>query len=346
MFGSSRIRTKQLEGLCRRLSMALEAGVDLRTTLARETERATGFVARRRLQAIKEAIDQGASFEESLRNADDYFPELVLAIVHVGEETGHLAETLGQLADHYEGQLRLRRRFLGAIAWPLIELTLSILIIGFLIWIMGVIGQSTGHPIDILGLGLVGNTGLLIYSVFVAGAAIFVFSVLQGIQRGLAWVKPIQRLVLKLPGIGKPLQTMALARLTWAMHLTLNSGMDVRRALRLSLSATNNAHYTDQIKPIDKDILRGSSLYETFADTQAFPSDFLDSLHAAEESGKLVEAMERLSRQYQDQAEAAMQVLTTLAGFAVWGVIATIIILAIFRLFSFYIARLQNPFGD
>ncbi len=346
MLGSSRIGTKQLEGLCRRLSMALEAGVDVRTVLAREAQRAVGFGARRRLTTISEAISQGASFEEAVRLTDVYFPDLFHALVHVGEQTGHLGETLGQLANHYEGQIRLCRRFLGAIAWPLIELGLSILVIGFLIWIMGVIGQSTGHPIDPLGLGLVGNQGLVIYATFVGMIALGVFSILQGIRRGLAWTKPIQRLVLKLPGIGGPLQTMALARLTWAMHLTFNSGMNVRRALKLSLGATNNAYFTDQIKPIDKDVLGGYSLHDAFADTGAFPPDFLDSLHAAEESGKLVEAMERLSHQYQERAEAAIQILTTLAGFVVWGVIATIIILPIFRLSSFYVGTLRDPFGN
>lgn len=342
MIGSSRISTKQLEGFCRRLSMCLEAGVDVRTAIARETERATGLIVRRRLAALSEAIHQGASFAEALKYTDDYFPDLFHAIVHVGEETGHLGESLGELADHYDGQLRLRRRFLGAIAWPVIELAIAVLVIGFLIWILGVIGQSTGHPIDILGFGLVGNRGLVIYVTVVGMVAIGIFTIVHAIQRGVGWVRPVQRAVLKLPGIGKPLETIALARLTWALHLTFNSGMDIRRALRLSLQSTGNAHFADQIKPIDRDIEAGSSLLDAFQNTGAFPSDFLDSLHAAEESGKLVESMARLSRQYQEQAEAALQVLTTLAGFAVWGAIAAIIIFAIFRIFSFYVGMINE----
>lgn len=342
MFGSSRITTKQLEGLCRRLGMVLESGIDLRTALSREAERASGFTARRPLVAMSEAIMQGASLRESLDYTDAYFPELFRSVVGVGEETGRLGECLGQLADHYDGQLRLRRRFLSAIAWPVIELALSVVIIGFLIWILGVIGQSTGHTIDVLGFGLVGNQGLLVYVTFVGLIAIGIFSVIHAIRRGMGWVKPLQRLALKLPGIGKPLETIALARMAWALNLTFNSGMDVRRALRLSLAAAGNAHFTDQIGPIVEDVGQGSSLYEAFSETQAFPREFLESLHTAEESGKLVESMGRLSAQYQDQAEAALGVLTTIAGFAVWGVIAAIIVLAIFRVFSFYVNTIQS----
>ena len=321
--------------------MSLEAGVEVRTAVGREAERAKGLIARRHLGALIEAIAQGASFAEALKYTDVYFPELFHAIVNVGEETGHLAESLGELADHYEGQLRLRRRFLGAIAWPVIELSAAVFVIGVLIWILGVIGQSAGRTIDILGFGLVGNRGLAIYAAFVGMVAIGIFDVIHGLQRGVGWVKPVQRFVLRLPGIGKPLETIALARLTWALNLTFNTGMNVRRAIRLSLESTRNAHFTDQIKPIDKDVEAGSSLYEAFSGTEAFPSDFLDSLHAAEESGKLVESMGRLSRQYQEQAEAALHVLTTLAGFAVWALIAAIIIFAIFRIFSFYVGMID-----
>jgi len=342
MFGSSRITTKQLEGLCRRLGMSLEAGIDLRTALKREAERASGFTARRRFFAMSDAVQQGASLRESLDYTDTYFPPLFHAVVRVGEESGHLGETLGELADHYEGQLRLRRRFLAAIAWPMTELAISVLLIGFLIWVLGVIGQSTGHPIDILGYGLVGNRGLLVYVTCVGLVAVAIFSVIHAIRRGMAWTKPVQRLAIKLPGIGKPLETIALARLTWALNLTFNSGMDVRRAVKLSLEAAHNAHFTDQVRPIENAVAGGSSLYEAFSETGAFPPDFLDALHTAEESGKLVESMARLSRQYQDQAEAALAVLTTIAGFAVWAVIAAIIILAIFRVFSFYVQTIQS----
>lgn len=342
MIGASRISTRQLEVFCRRLGMCLEAGIPLRFVIAREVDRAPGGAHRRRIAELSDAIERGASFAEALEFTDDYFPDLFRAMVQVGEETGRLAESLRELADHYEGQLRLRRRFLGAITWPMIELGIAILVIGFLIWILGVIGESTGHTVDVLGFGLVGTRGLVIYLTLVGMVAIGLLTAIRAVQRGLLWTKPIQRLALRLPGIGKPLETIALARLAWALNLTCNAGMDVRKALRLSLQATRNAHFTDQIKPIERQVAAGSSLYDAFCSTKAFPHDFLDSLNAAEQSGMVVEAMARLSRQYQEQAEAALKVLTTLGGVAVWAVIATIIILAIFRLFSFYAGMIRE----
>lgn len=338
MLFSPRIKIKTLAGLCRRSATALEAGIDVRSVWAREAKHATGWTARERFRSVSEAIHRGQSMAAALAATGDFFPLLFRELIEVGEQSGHLSEVFAQLADHYEGRLALRRIFLGAIAWPLIELGLAVLVIGFLIWFIGVIGRG----VDPLGFGLVGNRGLLIYIAFLATVGVLFFLVLQAVRRGLVWTRPIQRGVLGLPVLGRALQTVALARLVWALHLTLNTEMDVLRALRLSLRATRNARYTDQITLIDAQITAGSSIHEAFQAAGCFPADFLDALAVGEQSGKLVESMGRLSRLYQDQARTALAALTVVAGFAVYAAIALVIILLIFRLAGFYFRTLND----
>ena len=52
--------------------------------------------------------------------------------------------------------------------------------------------------------------------------------------------------------------------------------------------------------------------------------------------------MAHLADQYRDRATAAFRVLTVVAGFAVWGIVATAIIVLIFRLAAFYFGMLQD----
>ena len=80
-------------------------------------------------------------------------------MVGVGEQTGHLGEVFGRLAEHYQAQVKLRRTFLSAIAWPMFQLLAALVVVGLLILVMGIIGNMNGVPIDMLGLGLVGNRG-------------------------------------------------------------------------------------------------------------------------------------------------------------------------------------------
>ena len=278
----------------------------------------------------------------ALTATGDFFPPLFHEMVEVGEQTGHQGEIFAQLAEHYENQLHLRRSFLASITWPMVQLTIALAVVGFLIWFSGFIGKASGTTLDFLGLGLIGARGLTIYLAVLTIAAALLFVLVRAAGRGLLWAGPLQRGILRLPILGPALRTLALARLAWSMHLTLNPGMELRRALRLSLSSARNARYAGKIKRVDAAIAAGESIYEAFRGAGCFPADFLDSLHVGEQSGRLVESMALLSRQYQDQARRALATLTKIAGFAVWAVVASLIISLIFRLFSFYLGILNG----
>jgi len=342
MISSPRIRTKRLAELCRRLAISLEAGIDARTLWAREADRASGRAARDRIARISQAVRQGDTLAEGLARTGDYFPHVMRELVDVGEQTGHLPEVFRQLADHYEMRLGLRRDFLAAAAWPLVQLGLALTVIGLLILVMGIIEGIRGEPIDVLGLGLVGPQGLLIYLGVLAGVGAVLWLQWHCIRRGMVWTRPIQRLVMRIPKVGRALQTLALARLAWSLSLTLEAGMEVRRAMKLALRSTRNAHYTDRIETIDAELSAGNSIRDALGAGGVFPLDFLDAVAVGEESGSLVESMALLSRAYHQQARAALATLNTLAGFVVWLIVAALIIAMIFRLFSFYLGALND----
>jgi type II secretory pathway component PulF len=326
---SPRIGAGPLVGLCRRLSTALEAGIDARTAWAREAQRSSGFL-KSHLLDISDAVNQGHSLADALAPTRDYFPPIFREMAAVGEQTGHLDAVFAQLADHYQMQVNMRRTFLMAITWPMVQLIASLVIVGFLIWITGILS------VDILGLGLKGVGGLKVYLLCLFIVGILLWLVVRAVRRGLVWTRPIQRLVLKIPGVGSPLQTLAISRLAWTMHLTMNTSMDVRRSLALSLRSTQNARYTDQIPTIDAEIVGGNSIHESFRVAGGYPADFLDTLAVGEESGQIVESMGILAKQYQDRARLAMAALATIAGFVVWAVIAAFIITLIIRIACFY----------
>jgi len=334
---SPRIRTRELAQLCRRLGTSLEAGLDMRSIWRREGEGAGRPAALRRYAQLHDAVTGGQSLADAMDATGEFFPLLLRELVRVGEATGRLGELFHQLAEHYEDQLARRRVFLGAITWPLFQLVAALAVVGLLIWITGVIGT-----VDILGWGLTGNSGLSIYLAIVSGVAIAVMFFVHALRRGVIAMRPVERLLLRVPVLGPALETLLLGRLAWSLHLTLGTGMDVRRAVRLSLRSTNHARYLDQIPAMDRHLSTGCSIHEAFVRAGNYPAEFLDAMAVGEQSGRLVETMAHLSGQYQDRAKAALATLTFLAGLAIWVLIAAFLIAIIFRLFFFYLGTLQN----
>ncbi len=343
MFGPPRIKLTDLAPLCRRLSTQLAAGVDARRILSREAEIAP-LGNRRPMREVSEAIDQGSSLAEALAATGEFFPTLTCELVDVGEQSGHLAEVFRQLAAHYDHLIEMRRNFRAAITWPIMQLVLALAIVGGLIWVMGIIGLGRdGKPmLDMLGLGLYGTQGLTIYLTFLACVAGGVWFLYQAIRRGVLWTQPLQVAVMRIPKLGKALETLAMSRLCWSLNVTFESGMDLRRALALALRSTHNWRYTSQIDPIWQSIRSGRELYEALAQTGVFPRPFIDAVEVGERSGRMSETLALLSKQYQDEARAALTTLTKIAGFAVWLLVAMLLIGMIMRMASSYVDMLNN----
>jgi type IV pilus assembly protein PilC len=342
MIFGPRVGLRELASLCRRWATALEAGIDLRRLLERESSSRMASGLERRLAILHQGTARGETLVDSLAETGNYFPVLFREMVEVGEETGQLSEVFRQLAEHYEHQLTLRRNFLAALAWPAIQLTAAIGIVGVLILVMGVIAPAGGEPIDILGFGLVGTSGLMVYLLIVGTVVAVVAFVVQALRRGLAWTAPMQRLLMALPVLGPSLRTLALSRLAWSLHVTLDAGMALTRALPLSLRSTRVLEYSDASDDVVRAVKSGREISEALSRSATYPRDFLDHLEIGERSGRLPESMALLSRQYQEQAQRALGTLTVLAGFAVWALVAMLIIAIIFKLAFFYLGTIND----
>jgi type II secretory pathway component PulF len=338
---SPQLSNKSLTDLCHRLAIETDAGIDIRRTWQREAEMARGRLQPEFAQ-VRDAVARGDSLSAALERSSGVFPKLFREMTHVGEQTGTLGQVFHRLESHYRRQVQAERIFLGAIAWPMIELVLAIFVIGLLIWILGVIADRNGQATDILGFGLIGTRGLIVYINFIIAVGLCITGLVVAIRRGALWTRPLQRAMMALPGIGPALQKIALARVAWALHLGLNVDMDLRQVVPMVLRATGNDYYIRHSPEVVASVAAGSPLHIALGKTGAFPATFLDALAVAEESGQIVESMDRLSKRYEEEAEIAVKAIAVILGVAVALLVMGIIVLMIFRLAGFYVGTLND----
>jgi type IV pilus assembly protein PilC len=336
------LSNRALAELCHRLAVETDSGIDIRRTWQREAEMARGR-AKPLFERVRDSVAQGDSLSAALGRTGSLMPPLFLEMASVGEQTGTLSRVMRRLESHYRHQVQAQRLFLGAIAWPMLELTFSIFVIGLLIWILGIIAQrNNGQPIDILGFGLVGTRGLIIYINFIIVVAFCIAAVIFAVKRGALWTRPFQRALIRIPIIGRAFEKIALSRLAWALHLMLNVEMDLRRLVPLALRTTGNDYYVQHTNQIVADVGRGDPMHLAFSRTHAFPVEFIDALTVAEESGRIVESMERLSNRYEEEAESAIKTLSVAFGWLVGACVMGIIVMLIFRLAGFYFKTIND----
>lgn len=303
------------------------------------------------MQIIVDSIENGSTLHEAVNNTGEYFPKLFRQMVELGEQTGHLDKIFLELADQYEEGIARRRSFLAGISWPLIELGVAILIVALVIVVPGYLPKGiNGQPIDILGLGLIGMKGLAIYAAFLFTVFFVLFAIYFLWSRGSLAFLQLDRLVMNIPWIGESIRTMCLANMAWALALTVGAGMDIRKAMRLSLEATHSRYYEQFKDQVDRELINGEEIHDILRRTRSFPADFLDYVETGEISGRLTESMAKLAVSYQEKSKAALRTISVIGGMLVTMLIFGIMILLIFKFAMFYIGILNeaidNPLGD
>lgn len=322
----SHISTRRLINLSHRVGTAMRSGVDARRVWEMETRHATGSL-KDQLEAIRQRVAAGDPVADAMRSANGYFPPMFVQMVEVGEATGKLDEVLLRLAEHYEHQVQMKRAFWIGIAWPLFELIVAVLVIGFLIFILGAIGSGQ----TIFGIPM--GTGTAIVWFLLCGlVATMIALTAHALTRGWLGPQPVL-LAMKIPVLGKSLESLALSRLTWSLALSLDSGMDARKAVELSIRAAQNPFYEASLADVTGNIRANKEFHESFRAAGIFPEDFVNSLEAAELAGATTESLLRLAQQYEDRARTALRILTAIATVGVMLLVFGVIIFAIFALF-------------
>lgn len=346
---SNRVKLKHLALLCRSLGTSLSAGVGLLKTLETASRKVSHPALRDALMLVTTDIERGSTLTEALDARGDYFPDLFVDMIDVGEQTGSLPEVLQSLAEHYESNLQLKRDFISQMTWPMVQLGAAILIVGLLIFIFGYLAELTGGAEefgiqggDLLGWGLTGTRGVLTWFggwavVIVGGTFAYFF-----ITRSLMGKQLVHRSLMRIPIVGGCMRDFAIARFSWAFYLTQNSGMPIDDSLDASLLATANGAFIGEAPHIIESVIGGEDLSDALNESGLFPEEFINIVHVSETTGTVPESLHRLSPQFDDQARRSLKLLTRLAGWAIWIGMASFIIFIIISFALMYIRLLER----
>jgi type IV pilus assembly protein PilC len=342
MFGG-RASLKSLMIVCRSLASMLDAGVDVKKAFEICRNKLADSSMRRTIGDIEDQIRQGSDISAAMEDHAGYLPRLLIDMVAVGEQTGNLPEVLESLSIHYENRQRLRRDFFAVIAWPCIQFVAAVLIIALLIVVLGVVADTRGgDSVDVLGLGLVGGKGAIIWLTSVFGSILAMYVGYMLINRSLGGKQIFDSYLLRVPVLGASLRAFAVARFSWAFALTQQSGMSIKPSMETSLKATSNGAFIQATGPVWNELQNGAFLGEALDHTRLFPEEFIEMVQVSESSGTVPEALQRMSPQFEDEARRKLGALAMTLGWLVWCCVAIFIIVLIFRVAGIYLGALED----
>jgi type IV pilus assembly protein PilC len=336
---SSKLPLANLIDLCRVLRHNLGAGLTLRAVFKQQGER--GLPRLRPLaKRIQTSLESGDSLELALEREKSAFPPLFLAMATVGEQTGQLPEVFTELEKYYILQQKLRRQLISKSMGPLIQLSLAFFVIALLIFVLGMIGQS--HNAKGPGiLGYSGGTGAIVFLLLSFGSIFLLVTIYMILTRTFRHKAAIDVFLLRVPVLGPCIEALVVGRFAVAFYLTLETGMPIKQAVRLSLQATGNAAFTARTGVVLEAIKAGEDLTLALSKCRLFPESFMSMVAMAEEGGRVPEILRHQAEYYHEEAGRRLTTLTKMATGGVWLLYAVFMIVAIFKIASMYLNALK-----
>jgi type IV pilus assembly protein PilC len=331
MLFATQLPLSSLIEFCRVLRHNLAAGLTLPRVIRQQAERGP-LPVRPVASRIAAELEQGESLEVALKRERAAFPPMFIALVTVGEKTGCMPDVFGELEKYFLLQQRLQRQFFSQVAWPLLQFFAAPFVIAMMIYVLAVLTPSGTKPFDPLGLGYTGVWGAIKFLLHFFGSIAALVGLYVLATRSLQRRATVHELLLRMPVIGPCLTAIALWRFCMALRMTMNTGMSIVTAVRLSLRATSNAAFAARADKAREVLRGGEDLAQALAETGVFPQDFLDIIANAEEGGRVPEVMRHQAEFYEEETRRRLTILARAASGAIWLMVAGMLIFMIFRI--------------
>ena len=300
---------------CRQFFSLTKAGIPLLRAVKGLAQSCRDPLLVSALQAISADLTNGTALSVAMKPHTKVFPTLFIAMIHVGENTGRLDQSLSQLADYYEQEMMTRRRVRSAMRYP--SFVLLALLLAMTILNLKVIPQFT-HIFARFDVALPWATRTLIAtSDFFVNYwwGLVLGAVLTGVgfhfwRRSVAGRLQWDRLTLHFPIMGSIVHRALLSRFSHTFSLMLKAGVPLHQALQMSADALDNAYLEQRLLMMKQGIEAGYSISIMAEQTTIFTPLVLQMISVGEETGRVDALLLEVADFYDREVDYELQTLT------------------------------------
>ncbi len=315
-FGKS-VKLKDLAVFSRQFATMIDSGLSLLRALSILCEQTENKELTRVLLEVRSDIESGAALSAAMAKHPRVFPPLMMNMTKAGEIGGFLDETMLQIANNYEAEVRLRGKVKSAMTYPVVVFVMAILMVsGMLIFIVPVFAKmfdSLGGELPLPTRILVILSNILKLAAPVIVVALVAFAALwKRIKRDVRVRNVIDPLKLKMPVFGPLVQKIALARFARNLGTMMRSGVPILQSLDIVAGTTGNIVVERATRAVQDSVRSGESLAGPLTDHSVFPSMVVQMMAVGEETGALDTMLMKISEFYDQEVEATTEALTAL----------------------------------
>ncbi len=314
-FLQPKVTDKDVIIFSRQFSTMIDAGLPLLQCLDILQSQQENPTFKKTLKKIKESVESGETFADSLKKFPKIFNELFINMVAAGEAGGILDIILQRLSAYMEKMAKLKSQVKGAMTYPAITLAVALIVVSiiliFVIPVFSEMFESFGSALPaptliVVGLSdfVIGNIGWIIGGMI---ASVFIIKKIYASTKGRIIMDDI---FLRLPVVGILIRKVAVAKFTRTTSTMLASGVSILEVLDIVAKTAGNKIVEFAIQDVKTGIAEGRSMADPLLESGVFPNMVCSMIAVGESTGALDTMMEKIADFYDDEVDQAVSNLT------------------------------------
>lgn len=333
---SKKVKSADLVVFTRQLSTMVSAGVPLARSLAALQSDANNPYMREVLGGVTKDVESGISLGEAFAKYPTVFSDVYVNMVKAGEEGGILDKILKRLALQVEADASIRKKIKGAMMYPLVILTITIVafffIMLFIVPKLGKLLTSLGGPDAqlpiytriLLGVSdfcsqstILGLTHIPVISKIPNLVFLLILAVIGAIYL-MRYIKTpkgryrFDAMMLRLPVVKVIVLKTAVARFSRTFAALMSAGVSVLDSLEVTGAALGNKVIEKELKAAAKEVKSGKPLSEPISHSQHFPPIVAQMLMVGEETGQIDTVLVKIADFYEEEVQVLIDSLAAI----------------------------------
>lgn len=311
-----KVSDRSLTVFYQQLGRMVKSGIPLLAALTVTAEQTEQRKFRLIVETVKNEVRKGKSLGDAMRE-HPVFDSFVIAMIELGENTGHLEESLKRLADCQERRVQVLQKVRNSLVYPLFVVVLGALALVFLLTyvvpqfskLFADFGQNLPLPTKIL---LAVSAGVQKYGL-ILGISLWIFFML--LRKRFKTGEPkvaFDRWKMGLPLFGKMFFMAQFAMLARSLEMLLKGGFPLLKALRIAIPVVSNDAMKQDLSQAVLRVEQGETLSGALKLSGVFPLFAVHLILIGEETGRLEQSFNDIADWYDQEVEESTRVITQL----------------------------------
>ncbi|MEZ0361776.1 MAG: type II secretion system F family protein [Hydrogenobacter sp.] len=307
------VKDRDISIFCRQLGTMINAGVNIIDAINILSEQLPNRSLSEASKEVAKMVSEGMSLSAAMNRFPKVFPELVVNLAKVGEETGNLDVALIRAADYYEKMAMIKSKIKSASFYPIFVVVIATIIVtGILYYLVPTFAQmyqSLGGELPLPTQMLVNASNALRNNLMLIIGVILLFSATFRLlyQKNYAFRRSVHAFSLKAPKMGELVLKSAMAKFARTMATLFASGVSLERAFDIAGQVTGNLVIKESVDRAKKRVIEGKPMHSSLEETGIFPKLVIAMVRVGEDTGRLDEMLDTIARFYEDEFDRAVE---------------------------------------